>query len=59
MFMGEIEGVIDRDKKAYRLIQPIDLINLKNKLSETYSLKISEAKWEDAKNKFLKIVTEL
>ncbi|WP_394223621.1 TIR domain-containing protein [Priestia aryabhattai] len=58
-FSGEIEGVIDRNKKAFRLEQAIDLINLKNKLVTTYSVQISEAKWEDAKNKFLKIINEL
>ncbi|WP_427125065.1 toll/interleukin-1 receptor domain-containing protein (plasmid) [Priestia megaterium] len=58
-FSGEIEGVIDRNKKAFRLEQAIDLINLKNKLVTTYSAQISEAKWEDAKNKFLKIVNEV
>lgn len=56
---GEIEGVIDRNKKAYSLQEAIDLINFKNELVNTYSLQISETKWEDAKNKFLNIVNGL
>ena len=58
-FDGQIKGVIDKDKKGYNLRQPIELIQLKNKLTEKFSCNISEEKWEDAKNKFLSIVNSV
>ncbi len=58
-FRGSIGGVIDKDKKAYTLNQPMDLIQLKNKLLERFELQISEMKWEEAKNKFLKVIKGL
>jgi hypothetical protein len=58
-FSVKIDGVIDKNKKAYYLNAPIDLIHLKNKLVDNFTLQISETKWEDAKNKFLKIVDNL
>ena len=58
-FDGQIKGVIDKDKKGYNLRQPIELIQLKNKLTEKFSCNVSEEKWEDAKNKFLSIVNNV
>ncbi|WP_222128281.1 TIR domain-containing protein [Bacillus cereus] len=52
----KIEGVIDSKKKAYTLNQPVELLQLKNKILETFGGQISEAKWEDVKNKFLETV---
>ncbi|MEK3715799.1 toll/interleukin-1 receptor domain-containing protein [Paenibacillus sp. FSL R7-0333] len=52
-FSGEIRGVIDRNKKGYSLMEPIDLIQFKNKLLESFEINLSENKWEDIKNNFI------
>jgi hypothetical protein len=52
-FTGEIRGVIDRNKKGYSLQEPIDLIQFKNKIVETFNLQLSENRWEDLKNNFI------
>lgn len=55
-FTKSIEGVIDNKKKAFTLNNPIDLVYLKNKLIAEFKIEVSEAKWEEIKNKFLNIV---
>jgi len=57
-FTGSINGVIDKDKKAYSLSSPMDLIELKDKIINQYNTSISPKKWEEVKNEFLKIVNE-
>ena len=52
-----IKGVIDKNKKAYTLNQPVELIQLKDKILKTYDVKSSEAKWEEVKSEFLETVT--
>jgi len=54
-FTGQIKGVIDHNKKAYNLREPLDLIKLKNILVKQNNLQISELKWEEIKNRFLNI----
>lgn len=48
-----IRGVIDGNKKAYNLSEPLELIQLKGKILEAFGGKISEAKWEEVKSEFL------
>ncbi|MCH7323824.1 TIR domain-containing protein [Solibacillus sp. MA9] len=55
-FTKSIEGVIDNKKKAFTLNNPIDLVYLKNKLIAEFKIEVSEAKWEEIKNKFLNTV---
>ncbi|MDQ6598078.1 TIR domain-containing protein [Bacillus salipaludis] len=57
-FSGSIAGVINKNRKAFNLSQPVELIQLKNKLITEFNLPtISETKWEDAKNKFLRVIS--
>jgi len=56
-FTKRIDGVIDSNKKAYRLQSPLDLIQFKNKICALYDLSISEEKWEDVKSTFLRTIT--
>lgn len=55
-FTQSIDGVIDNKKKAYSLNNPVELVYLKNKLIEEFTVDVSDAKWEDIKNKFLEVV---
>lgn len=55
---GEIKGVIDSSKKGFRLDNPINLNQLRVKISKDFKSSISDNKWEEEKNKFLKIVSE-
>jgi len=57
-FTRGIEGVIDKKKKGYTLCNSIELIHFRNRMQEKYkTATLSEEKWEDVKNKFLKSVT--
>lgn len=58
-FDGEIKGVIDKNKKGYKLSDSIELISLKNRLQQQFNCTVSEYKWEEAKNKFLSVVNNL
>lgn len=51
-FKGEIKGVIDKNKKAFSLEEPIDLFNLKEKILRMYDLTLEDKKWERIKAKF-------
>ncbi|MYL56186.1 TIR domain-containing protein [Virgibacillus halodenitrificans] len=55
---GEIKGVIDSSKKGFRLDNPINLNQLRAKIAKDFNSSISDNKWEEEKNKFLKIVSE-
>lgn len=57
-FNGNIKGVIDSNKKAYNISNPIELIHLKRKLVEKYNLSLTEEKWEEVKNSYLKIISK-
>lgn len=52
VFKGEIKGVIDKNKKAFSLEEPIDLFNLKEKILRMYDLTLEDKKWERIKAKF-------
>lgn len=54
-FNGKIRGVIDGAKKGYSLKEPVELYQLRDKITIMFELKpLSEGKWETIKNKFLK-----
>lgn len=51
-FNGDIKGVIDKNKKAYSLKEPIELIELKDKILRMYDLTLDGKKWERVRTKF-------
>ncbi|ART78503.1 TIR domain-containing protein [Sutcliffiella horikoshii] len=53
-----IVGVIDSNKKGYRLDNAINLNQLREKISRDFNNNISNNKWDEEKEKFLKIVYE-
>ncbi|PFM59524.1 TIR domain-containing protein [Bacillus cereus] len=55
-FTVGIKGVIDSGKKAFTLSDPVELIQLKDKILEEFGGKISEKKWETVKSKFLETI---
>jgi len=57
-FTGDINGVIDKDKKAFTLSSPMDLIEFKDKIIKKYNATISSKKWEEIKNEFLKTINK-
>lgn len=54
-----IEGVIDRNKKGYRLDNIINLNQLRAKISNDFNSNISDNKWDEEKEKFMSIVSEV
>jgi hypothetical protein len=48
--------LLDKNKKAFSLIEPIELIQFRKKITSTFDLTLSDEKWEDIKNKFLKVI---
>lgn len=54
-----IEGVIDNSKKGFRLDNKINLNQLRVKISKDFNSSISDNKWDEEKDKFLKIVNEV
>lgn len=57
-FTGNIKGVIDSKRKGFNIVNPIELTQLKRKLTQTFNLTISEEKWEEVKNNYLKAICE-
>ncbi|MEI4801999.1 toll/interleukin-1 receptor domain-containing protein [Bacillus sp. FJAT-51639] len=55
-FTVGIKGVIDSNRKAYKLSDPVELIQLKNKILKEFGGKISEGKWETVKSEFLEAI---
>lgn len=55
-FSVGIQGVVDRNKKAFRVSSPQDLRQFRNKITGIYGHSISESRWEEAKNEFLEAV---
>lgn len=54
-----ISGVVDANKKAYRLDNSINLNQLREKISSDFGNEISNNKWDEEKVKFLNIVNEI
>ncbi|KJD57402.1 hypothetical protein UZ38_10870 [Bacillus amyloliquefaciens] len=51
-FEGEIKGVIDKNKKAYSLEEPIEVYDFKEKILRMYDLTLDPKKWERIKSSF-------
>ncbi|MEM1494109.1 TIR domain-containing protein, partial [Bacillus velezensis] len=51
-FEGEIKGVIDKNKKAYSLEEPLEVYDFKEKILRMYDLTLDPKKWERIKSSF-------